>query len=142
MSLLAPRLHLVKCALIISKSISKPMVVLLSFRTINLLCCLLLDQRVRLDQLAPEVQALVVREGLAVLVRQGLQGSLVPVDQLGQLALPVTQDQVVQDLIPILAQPALQDQQDQLDRTLDQQDQQDQLALLVPPVHRQGQLER
>ena len=123
---------------------------LLSYQIIKRLCYRLLGRRVRLDQLAPEVQALVVREGLAVLVRQGLavlvrqglQGSLVPVDQLGQLALPVTQDQVVQDLIPILAQPALQDQQDQLDRTLDQQDQQDQLALLVPPVHRQGQLER
>jgi len=112
---------------------------LLSYQIIKRLCYRLLGRRVRLDQLAPEVQALVVREGLAVLVRQGLQGSLVPVEQ---LALPVTQDQVVQDLIPILAQPALQDQQDQLDRTLDQQDQQDQLALLVPPVHRQGQLER
>jgi hypothetical protein len=53
------------------KSTSKPMAALSWFRATKRSCYRLWGRRVRVDRLAPEVQDLVVQEGLVALARQG-----------------------------------------------------------------------
>src|SRR5208282_122926 len=138
MSSRARRLHSARCAMIKFKSMLKPMAAQSFFRASKRSCYRFwgrLVQRdhlqVRVDQLEPSVQDLLVQEGLAALAQQGLQDSpdqLVILDQQGlaalaQQALQDSPDQLVildQQGLAALAQQALQDSPDQL-VILDQQ---------------------